>query len=109
MALSGTTPQTLDLTALAEDFGRAVSFSRVKVLYARVQGSSYGVSATLFNAASNGWSPLSAKSTTLAVRGGCPVLLTHLGAGWTVDGTNKNLLVTPSATQTLELFLAGLS
>lgn len=110
LSFSGTTAQTIDLTAVLEEFGRTVSFTKIKVFYLKPRSTTYADTLTVGNAASNIWSAMWSSSTnTELVYGSSPMLKTNLGAGWTVDGTHKSLKITPSATQTAEILLAGLS
>lgn len=110
ISFSGTTPQTLDLTALTEEFSRTVTFSKVKVLYVRSKASSLNYTITIGNSGSNDfYGPWSAATVTETVYGSSPMLKTNIGAGWTVDGSNKNLKMTPSHTQDVEVLIAGLS
>lgn len=109
VAFSGTTAQTFDLTAISDGI-RTVAFSKVKVLLVYSQTSSYTDTLVVGNAASNQWTPgWSGATVTQTLTGPSPLLCVHAGAGWTVDGTNKSLKITPSASQNVALFIAGLS
>lgn len=112
LALAASTPQTLDLTALLDpQYGRTVTFSKVKVLYVRSQSATYSHVIAVGNAASNRWSaPWSASTVIESTYGSSPMLKTNLGAGWTVDASNKNLKIDPGANaQTIEILVAGLA
>ena len=109
ISFTGTTAQTFDLTAISDGV-RTVAFSKIKVLVILSQTTSYTDTLVVGNAASNQWTPgWSGATVTQTLTGPSPLLCSHLGAGFTVDGTNKSLKITPSATQTVGLFLAGLS
>lgn len=112
ISLASSTPQTLDLTALAdpEFTSGTFAFSKVKVIIAVNLTTTYTAAVTLFNAASNQFTPLSSTTATLDVYGNSRQVFTHPGAGWTVSGSAKNLKLDPGATaQTLFLLIAGLS
>jgi hypothetical protein len=113
LALASSTPQTLDLTALTGEFGRTVTFTRVKLLYVFNTTTSYTAFVTMGNAATNIFHPgYSGSTVTEPIYGGTTsvgLLKSFLGAGWTVSGSAKSLKFDPGATaQTIQVFIAGL-
>jgi len=104
------TPQTLDLTALVETFGRAVSFQTIKVLYIRPTSTNPDVFATIGGAGSNAWSAPWSSSVTEAVYAPYGMLKTNAGNGWGISGSSKNLKIDPGLTaQSVEVYIAGIA
>lgn len=106
VALAISTPQTLDLTALSGEGGRAVSFSKIK--YFEIHNTHATATLTVGNATSNQFLPgWSSATNTQAIGPGGVVILTS-DAGFTVDGTHSDLKLDPGATAiTAEIVLMG--
>ena len=114
---TGTTPQTADFTALVDILGAAVNFARVRFLIWKLYGTTTdGVTLTLGNAGSNPWTSFvggTAGVITLQApsvgnpNGAFLIAAAPNTTGWVVGSGNKALLMTPSASCTLDLIAAG--
>lgn len=109
LSLVASTPQELDLSSVTGALG-SVSFSTIKYirLYNRATNSAYKV--TVGGASSNAFLPgLGGTTPTYEVQAsGIDIKLRPLGAGWTVDGTHKQLKFDPGANaQDIEYVIAG--
>lgn len=103
----GTSPTTIDLTALTDSFGNAFSFATVKALLIvnndatnnlTVGGGTDPLFATLPF-------PLSGQTPTTGANGSCLALVTPL----TVSGTTKNLQLEASAgTISVDVYIVGI-
>lgn len=109
LSLAVSTPQELDLSAVPGARGN-VSFSTVKYirLFNRSTTASHVV--TVGGAGTNPFTgPLAGTTPTFDVpASGVHVDFKPLGAGWTVDGTHKQLKFNPGANaQVIEFVIAG--
>lgn len=108
--LVASTPQTIDLTAIAWAFG-AKDLSVVKAVIVANEDTdrASGTVVTAFNSGTDAWYPF---ATDVAVPLGPTdmFIYTKNGAGIAVDATHKNLKLTPGAANVRALVaLAGLS
>lgn len=114
---TGTTPQTADLTALVDILGVAVNLARVRMFIWKLYGTTTdGVTLTFGNSGSNPWTSFVGGTagviTMQAPSAGNPdgafVIATAPNiTGWVVGGSNKSLLMTPSANCSLDLIACG--
>jgi|GEM_PF-1981465 len=118
LTFSASTSQTLDLTALTDILGAAVSFARVRVVAIKVYSQTDAASLTVGGAASNAWEAFLSTAGTITIpaasaanQNGAFFLLTAPNTtGWVVDSTHKNLKLQPSAHAfNADVFLAGCS
>ena len=101
------TPQTIDLTTdLKDPTGVAVAFARIKeLIFKVVSPTTDGATIFLKQGASNGFTNLIEVTTGNGLKLHMPTskndaglfLLAPNTTGWVVTGTNKTLLLTPSA------------
>lgn len=115
LTLVASTPQTIDLTALADLSGATVNFARIRELVIQVVTSTSGFDVTLGAAASNPWAPFWGTTGTDTVFAGSIRYFTDptsvgAGVGAVTSGTSKNLKLDPgSKNLTLNLLIAGCS
>jgi hypothetical protein len=110
------TAQTIDLTALTDVFGNAVSFVKVRSITFIFQGTTDGASLTLGNAASNAWTGFLNAAGTLTIypssasNSGIFALTAPNTGGMPVSGTSKSLKMAPSAHNfNVDIEIAGTS
>lgn len=113
IALAAGTPQTLDLTSLADLSGATVSFARVRELVIQVVTTTSSYLVTVGAAAANPWDPFWGTTGTDTVFAGSIRYFTDptsigSGVGAVTSGTSKNLKLDPgSHNVTLNLLIAG--
>lgn len=107
VALSGTTPKTIDLTDLTsvtDSYDGDTTFATVYVLVLKNLGAG---SLTVATGASNGMSlPLNGTSPTLTIASGNTDVFIF-SAGLTIDNTHKTMLITPAADTTFSIAISG--
>lgn len=106
IALTASTPQTLDLENLVGETGRAVTFTKVKML--AIRNTHATATVTIGNAASNAFLPgWSGATNTVALGPGNTLFLTS-AAGFTVDATHSDLKLDPGSNAiTVEIMILG--
>ena len=90
-------PVTLDLTSLTDDYGQSISFGSLKGAWI------YNTDNTATLVVGGGTNPaLGTDQYTIT-----PGKLLPITSVFTVDGTHKNLVLTPSASMSFQLILVG--
>ena len=114
-ALVASTPQTIDLSAIADLSGATVNFARVREFVVQVVTTTAGDNVTLGDAASNAFSAFWGATGTNVVFAGTVYHVadpTSVGAGVgaIVDSTHKNVKLDPGSNNvTINLIVAGCS
>jgi hypothetical protein len=106
------TTLTLDLTSgLLNPLGEAIVFSKIKSVYIEHISTSTAVSIKCFAAASNAFQgPLNTANYVTLLPGESIYLQSYTTAGWTVDGTHKNLSIlnnSGSASALVRIYIDG--
>lgn len=117
LTLTASTPQTLNLQALIDIYGNAISFKRVKTLTVTMGSTTDGQTVTLSPGASNPWTGLFGTSTSTLVlqastssNQGFLALTAPNATGWAVSSTSNTLKLDPgSNTQTIGIEITGAS
>lgn len=115
LSLVASTPQTLDLTSIADLSGATVNFARVRELILRVVTTTVDFNVTLGAAASNAWAAIWGASGTHVVMAGSILYITDpttVGAskGMYTGGSSKNLKIDPGSNNvTVDLIIVGCS
>lgn len=103
LSFTASTAQNLDLTSLTDIYGNAVSFARVRSILIKPKGTTDAATLTLAPHATNGWTNFLGASSALKL--GMATSTNDAGfcasspntTGWAVSGSNKVLVLTPSA------------
>lgn len=111
------TPQTLDLTSLADVLNNAVSFARVRGIAIRCNSTTDAASLTVGSAGTNEWNAFLSASGTLKIPAGTATpndawfaLTAPNTTGFVVDSTHKALKLLPSAHAfTADIVIVGCS
>lgn len=111
VALSASTPQTLDLTSIVDDNGETHTFTKIKYARFRCTSEDGTEKVTVGNAASDPWTPgFSAATTTFEVYGASPpVEFANFGSGWDCQTATDLKLDPGSDALTIEIILIGLT
>lgn len=115
LSLVASTPQTIDLTALATIDGATSNFARVREFILQVVTTTVDFNVTLGNAASNAWAPVWGAAGTHVVMAGSILYITDpttVGAskGMYTGGSSKNVKIDPGSNNvTINLIIAGCS
>jgi hypothetical protein len=100
------TPQTLDLEALVGEAARVVAFTKVKVF--GIKNTHATGTLTVGNAATNQFLPGWSAATATFTIGPGDIFFVTSKAGFTVDATRSDFLMTPDATAiTAEVLILG--
>lgn len=97
---AASTPDTYTLSALTDDLGRTVAFSKVRVLIVINLETTDGHDLTVGNAATNPWvGPFGAGTNTVSIgAGGFLVLVAPLATAYAVtSGASDQLMLNPGA------------
>lgn len=114
LTLVASTPQTIDLTALADLFGGVVNFARVRFLAMRNNSVTDGANVLIGDSVTNEWDAFLSAAATLkvppcsALNHGYFILTAPNTTGFVVDSTHKTLKIDPgSNAMTLDIIIAG--
>lgn len=103
LSFTASTPQTIDLQAVTDILGAALSFSIVRSILIRHKGTVDGSSLSLSAGASNGATNILATTAALKIlpatssNDGWFALAAPNTTGYVIDATHKTLTLTPSA------------
>jgi hypothetical protein len=115
-SLVASTPQTIDLTALIDVFGNAVSFAKVRLFLIRINATTDAYTVLMGNAATNPWNAIVSGTATITIypatanNDGYMTFTAPNTTGMPVSGGSKSIKFDPGANAvSFDLIIAGTS